>query len=71
MPKSAKVFLFDVTLTGAIRVAAHSEKEARELLAECLDCADANLGAWPNGQPILAEVSLSEDPILAEDEEDE
>lgn len=51
-------FAFDVCLRGSIRVDAPTEEAARAMLREHLDCADANLGAWPNGEPILAEVSL-------------
>lgn len=51
-------YAFDCALACAIRVNAHSEPAARDLLREQLDAADANLGAWPDGKPILCEVSL-------------
>lgn len=51
-------FAFDLKLTTALRINAVNEKAARKLLAGLLDCASANLGAFPSGDPILAEVSL-------------
>lgn len=59
-------YAFDVTFVGALRIKAASEAEARATLADCLDCADSNLGAWPNGDPILAELSLRGEPSLYE-----
>ena len=56
-----KTYCFDITLVGAIRVTAPDELTARKMLKEALDAADANLGAWPDGSPILAEVSLAQD----------
>jgi len=58
-------FAFDVTLQAAIRVRATSLAEAREML-KTIDAADANLGAWPNGDPILAEVSVDGEGDLFE-----
>lgn len=52
-------YAFDVFLTTAIRVKATSEIEARRTLAAEIDANSANLGAWSNGDPILAEVSLA------------
>ena len=56
-------YLFDVKMFAAIRVKAGNEKEARELVRECLECADANFGAWPNGDPILGEASVDDDEM--------
>lgn len=53
-----KTFMFDVHLLASIRVPAETDYLARTLLLEMIDAADANLGAWPNGDPILAEVSV-------------
>lgn len=53
-----KEFAFDVTLYAALRVTALNEAGARKKLADHLDATDAALGAWSDGQPILAEVSL-------------
>jgi hypothetical protein len=41
-------------------------KAQRALLVERLDCADANFGCWPNGDPILAEASIDGDADLYE-----
>ena len=53
-------YLFDVKLFAAVRVKAKTEAEARQLMIECIDASTANLGVWPNGDPITAEVSLDE-----------
>lgn len=53
-------YLFDVKLFAAIRVRAVDEYEARAMMSQCIDASTANLGAWPNGDPIIAEVSLDE-----------
>jgi len=52
-------YAFDVKLYAAIRVRAESVEAARELLDETVQAADANFGAWPDGEPILAEVSVA------------
>ena len=60
-------FLFDVKMFAAVRVMAVDEAHARALMREHLECAEANLGAWPSGDPILAEVSADDDhPDLLE-----
>jgi uncharacterized protein with GYD domain len=59
-------YAFDVMLVAAVRVKAHSEDEARTKLKAEIDCNSANLGAWPDGEPILAEVSLNEVRCLYE-----
>ena len=60
-------YLFDVKLLASIRVKAHTEAEARALLAGVLDCAEANFGAFPNGDPCTGEVSQDDDaPDLVE-----
>lgn len=59
-------YTFDVTMIAAIRVKATSQREARDMLREHVDGADANLGAWPDGTPILCEVSVEGDADLAE-----
>lgn len=66
-------YLFDVKLFAAIRVKARTEVEARELMKSCIDANTANLGAWPNGDPIVCEVSLDEpenDELVEIDGED-
>lgn len=60
-------FAFDVKLFATIRVKATTEAEARSLLRMHVDAADANFGAWPNGEPITGEVSIDDDhPELIE-----
>lgn len=54
-------FLFDAKLCASIRVPAATASEARAKLIEALEAAGANFGAWPDGSPILGEVSLSGD----------
>ena len=54
----ATEYAFDVKLFATIRVKADSEEQARAMLREHLDTADANFGAWPDGTPILAEASM-------------
>lgn len=57
-----KNYLFDVKLFSSIRVNALDEKTARAMLREALNGASANFGAWPDGAPIVADVSLDDDP---------
>ncbi len=60
-------YAFDVKLFATIRVKATSEAEARALLNEHVNAADANFGAWPNGEPITGEASVDDDhPELIE-----
>lgn len=65
MTDSLIEYAFDLKLTASIRVKATSFEEAVKMLKEEFDCADANFGAWPNGDPITGEVSLSEEPTKA------
>ncbi len=60
-------FAFDVQLFATIRVTAGSVSEARALLKENVECASANFGSWPDGGPILGEVSVTQEtPDLIE-----
>lgn len=59
-------YAFDVKMFAAIRVKAETEAKARAMLAEALDCADCNMGAWPDGTPILCEASMDGDADLYE-----
>ena len=52
-------YAFDVRLSCAVRVKATSKAEAIKLL-DRIQGNSANLGSWPNGEPILAEVSTDE-----------
>lgn len=64
-------YTFDVKLFAAITVDAESEEHARKLLRKCVNGADVNFGAWPNGDPILCEVFTDdgEDPLIEIDGE--
>lgn len=53
-------YLFDVKMFAAISIEAASEAEARQMLKDAIDGKSANFGAWPNGDPIICEVSLDE-----------
>jgi hypothetical protein len=62
-------YSYDCKLFATIRVQGDSEPEARQALLDALDCASANLGAWPNGDPILCEASIDGEPDLLDEEE--
>lgn len=62
-------YLFDVKLFASVRVQADTETEARRLLADALDAADINAGAWPNGDPVVFEASQDGEPDLVEVED--
>lgn len=59
-------FAFDVKMLATVRVTAESEAEARRMLLDALDYAEANLGAWPDGEPILCGMSLDGEANLIE-----
>lgn len=56
-----KEYLFDVKMFASMRVKADSEAEARRMLKAELACAEANLGSWPDGSPILCEISMDDE----------
>lgn len=58
-----KEFAFDLTLSATVRVNAKSKREAIKLINEYLGYAEANLGAWPNGDPIEATVCYHSDDV--------
>lgn len=64
--KADHEYLFDVKLFASIRVRASNLETARAMLDEALGCANANLGAWPNGDPILCEASADGEADLIE-----
>lgn len=66
MNTDPREYAFDVKMFATIRVQASSEAEAIQLIKENMDCADSNFGAWPNGDPILAEASIDGEPDLLE-----
>jgi len=55
-------YAFDLKLDVSLRVEAKSYAEAVKILREKLNCAEANFGAWDNGDPIEGEASLNYDP---------
>lgn len=57
---SMKKYTFNVKLFADITVEASSEREARKMLRETIGGSSANLGAWPNGDPIVCDVSLDD-----------
>ena len=59
-------FAFDVTLAAAIRVQAASLEEVHTIVKTTIEASDANLGSWPNGDAILAEVSVDGEADLFE-----
>ena len=58
-------YLFDVKLSAAVRVRAQTESQARSMVHNYIDASIANFGAWPNGDPILAVVTIDgvDDPL--------
>lgn len=55
---SMRDYAFDVTLTATVTVPGASRAAAARTLRDVLECADANLGTLPGGDPILCEASL-------------
>ena len=53
-------YALDVRLFAAIRVKADTLEEARQLVRDTVFTATANLGAWPNGDPIVCEVTVDD-----------
>lgn len=60
-------FTFDMRMVASITVAAGTAEQARQWLIDALEAANTNFGAYPNGDPILGEVSLADDvgPVLS------
>lgn len=57
-----KEYAFDLRLKVSLRVKAKTLADAIKMLKAELDCAESNFGAWPNGDPIVGEVSLAAVP---------
>lgn len=55
-------YTFDVKLFATIHVTAASEQEARKWIRENIDGASANLGSYPDGNPIVTNVTLDDEP---------
>ena len=51
-------YVFDLTLTATVTLTAVDETTARAVIRDRIDGTSANLGAWPNGDPILCEVGI-------------
>jgi hypothetical protein len=65
-PAELHCYGFDLELSCSLHVQATSHEHALRILRDKLDCADSNLGAWPDGSPILCETSLRGTPALFE-----
>ena len=52
-----KEFMFDVKLWTSLRVSADTPTDARKILRSAINGAQVNFGVWPDGSPIIAEVS--------------
>lgn len=61
-----QTFTFDVKMFAAISVQASSEAEAIAMLKQAIDGANANFGAWANGDPITGDVGMDGEPDLTE-----
>lgn len=55
------VYTFDLELYTTISVTAPNRSAARNLLQEHVNGTEANLGSWPNGDPILCQVGMPDD----------
>lgn len=62
-------YLFDVKMLASLRVEAASEAEARRMVM-AIDANSGNLGAWPNGDPILCEISAHEAELIDDDDDE-
>lgn len=51
-------YLIDCDVKVALRLKARNAAEARQMVDRLLDCADANFGCWPNGDPAIGEASV-------------
>jgi len=58
-----KEYTFDVKLFTTIRVEALNEADARKIVSDNIHGDEANFGAWPNGDPIIAEVCVDDDEM--------
>jgi len=58
-----KDFTFDVEMYATFTVRAETAEEAEKILDERVSGADANFGAWANGDPIISEVGIVEEGI--------
>jgi hypothetical protein len=63
-------FMFDAELTVTFRFEAESEEAARAHLRKELDCTDITFCSAPDGSPITSEVTLNNEPVLVEIDEE-
>lgn len=61
-----KEYTFDIDLVTSLTVTAASRAQAERLLRELVDGAEANLGAWPSGSPIIVDVTLEHIELVEE-----
>lgn len=67
LPPKLNYYAFDFRIFTTINVRAETESEARELLKKHVDFGEANFGSWPDGDPILGQVTVDDpDPTLIE-----
>ncbi len=52
-------YLFDVKIFASVRVTAPDEDTARGLI-EAINADTAMLGSWPNGDPVVCEITVFE-----------
>lgn len=62
-------YTFDAKFFATITIDAASQAEAEATIRDLLDCASCNAGEWPNGDPILLDMSLDGDLDLITDGE--
>lgn len=58
-------YALDITIRTSIRVKAPSLDAARAMVIAKINGADMNLGAWPDGSPILAEGTVDRDERMS------
>lgn len=63
-------YTLDVKAFFTVTVAAPDEATARRMV-NALDGNDANLGAWPNGDPVVVGLSFDGEHDLIETEDEE
>lgn len=70
-PTPPREFTFDVKLFAEVSVRAHDEESASQIIKDAIDGTSANLGSWPNGDPIVTDVSIDGEPDFVEEDETE
>lgn len=62
---------FDLQILTSVTVKADSEEEARDIIRDRMHGVEANFGAWENGDPIVAEISVPESGITHVDTQED